>query len=262
VSVACYLEPTKPKADRWMQVFARGCNGRVIDNGILDVRADDHAVMGNWPVASRLIADFARSGAAFWYLDSAYIRGPGGNASLRVERNRFWPELSEGTHTLERALSIGVQIQPWRHAGRSILVAQHGPKFGLPWSIDIGAWHATIVDRIRAVTDRPIVVRPKPYSPEAIRLAPPLEEQLADAWCVVTHSSTIGVMAALAGVPVFCEPTCAAAPVACTDFSKIEAPLRPEREGWLAELAWRQWSKAEMRSGEAWAHIKQEDPSC
>lgn len=254
--VACYLEPTKHHAGGWMRAFAEGCEGKVIKTGRRDLLATDHAVMGNWPVAQALIAELGQHGV--WYLDSAYIQGAV-TKMLRIERNRFWPDQSRNhLHTMDRALSMGVEIKPWRQGGRHVLIALHGPKFGRPWSIDIAAWHATIEARVRAVTDRPIVIREKPYSPEAMARAVPLDEQLADAWCLVTHSSTIGVLAALAGVPVFCEPTCAAATVGCTDLSRIETPVRPEREGWIAALAWRQWSRAEMTAGEAWAHVKDE----
>ena len=103
------------------------------------------------------------------------------------------------------------------------------------------------------MTDRPIVFRPK-----FAVMPKPLSADLKDAWCVVTHSSTAAVTAALQGVPVFCEPTCAAASVGCTDLSQIETPRRPDREEWLAELAWRQWSEAEMKGGLAWDHVKRE----
>jgi hypothetical protein len=174
---------------------------------------------------------------------------------LRVERGRFWPVLTYGTHTLERALSLGVEIKPWQRDGRHILVCLQGFKFGRPWGIDIKRWNWSGVKRIKGCTDRPIVVRPKPlYRKSSV----PLETDMEGAWCVVTHSSTAAVKAVLAGVPVFCEPTCAAAVVGCTDLSQIENPVRPDREAWVAELAWRQFSRSEMQSGMAWAHIKDE----
>lgn len=251
MTIACYLEPTKPKADHWMQAFATGCGGRVVLDGKRADWATDHVVMGNWPVAGQLIAECKRDQTPFWYLDSGYIQG-NGRRDLRVERGRFWPALEMGAHTMDRALSMGVQIEPWRYHGSHVLICLHGYKFGRPWSIDIEAWNASIKRLVRAVTDRPIVVRPKRLNPSE---RVPLAEHLEDAWCVVTHSSTIAVAAVLSGVPVFCEPTCPAAPVGRTDLD-IENPTRPEREGWIAALAWRQWSRNEMRSGEAWTHVR------
>lgn len=252
--IACYLEPAKPRSSAWMQAFAEGCDGTLVENGQRDRFAADHAVMGHWPVAERIIAELSSEQVEFWHLDSAYIQATP-IRMLRIERNRFWPDLADG-RSMDRARRMGVQLKPWRHGGRHVLLALHGMKFGRPWGIDIAAWHATIEARIRAVTDRPIIVRCKPISPAAKAAAPSIESQLVDAWCLVTHSSTIAVQAALAGVPVFCEPTCAAAPVGCVDFARIEAPVRPEREAWIAALAWRQWSADEMRSGRAWAHVR------
>lgn len=250
MTVACYLD--RPKADKWMLAFAAGCGGKVVVGGYRHWGVSDHCVMGNWPVATALIEEFKREGTSFWYMDSAYLQGAT-QRHLRIERNRFWPELMPGSHTMERAEGMGIRLHPWRYDGKHVLICLHGYKFGRPWSIDIAEWHRTIEARVRAVTDRPIVVRPK-----LVVQPVPLKADLKDAWCIVTHSSTAAVTAALAGVPVFCEPTCAAAPVGSTDFSQIETPLRSGREAWVAELAWRQWSQAEMASGQAWAHIRNE----
>lgn len=256
MTIACYLEPTKLKAAKWMEAFAWGCHGHIVKNGKCDPDADDHVIMGNWPVATKLIAEFKPAGTPFWFLDSAYIRGKPRPSYLRVERGRFWPEFGE-PRSMDRAHELGVEIQPWRYDGSYVLVCLSSLRFGTPWSIDIAQWNETIVERIGAVTDRPIVVRPKPTNPAQVLTAPHLTTQLGEAWCVVTHSSTIGVMAALAGTPVFCEPTCAAATVGCTDLSQIETPLRPDREEWIAKLAWRQWSMSEMMSGEAWDYLRE-----
>jgi hypothetical protein len=249
--VACYVDPSRQKADGWMRDFAKGCDGRLIIGAHRDPEATDHVVCGNWPVATALIEEFKRDGAKFWYLDSSYLQGAR-QSYLRVERGRFWPEITPGAHTIERASKMGIQLVPWRKGGSHVLICLHGEKFGKPWGIDIVQWNAGIVGRVRAMTDRPIIVRPK-----LMEYPVPLAAQLRHAWCVVTHSSTAAVQAVLAGVPVFCEPTCAAASVGCTDLSLIETPVRPDREPWLAELAWQQWSHIEMRSGWAWAYLKE-----
>lgn len=254
--MAVYAEPSKSKADEWAEAFAQGCDGRVIRNGALYRPASDHAVMGNWPVTIRLISIFAKHEIGYWYLDTGYIQGTG-RRDLRIERNGFWPSPSATSHTIDRALSMGVEIKPWRQDGRHVLICLHSEKFGRPWGIDPVLWNQTIEGRVRGMTDRPIIVRRKPVNPAQISAAAPLDEQMKNAWCVVCHSSTIGVRAALAGVPVFCEPTCAAAPVGRTDLS-VDYPVYPDREQWIADLAWRQWSKAEMASGEVWAYLSHE----
>jgi hypothetical protein len=251
MTIACYLDPERRKADIWMRNFAQGCGGRLIMGPHRDPEATDHVVIGNWPTATALIEELKRDGAPFWYMDSQYLR-PTKRPYLRVERCRFWPEITLGAHTSERASNMGIKLAPWQKYGRHVLICLHGRKFGRPWGIDIAAWQESIVKRVQAVTDRPIIVRPK-----LMKNPTPLAKQMRNAWCMVTHSSTAAVEAVLAGVPVFCEPTCAAAPVGCTDFTQIENPVRPEREPWLAELAWRQWSHSEMRSGHLWRYLTQ-----
>ena len=120
---------------------------------------------------------------------------------------------------------------------------------GSDFCVDMLGWNKAIRRRVEAETDRPVRVREK-----KARETRPLEADLEDAWCLVTHSSTAAVEAVIAGVPVFCEPTCAAAPVGRTDLD-IENPVRPEREAWLAALAWRQFSRDEVSSGMAWTHV-------
>lgn len=252
MTVACYLDVERRKADGWIKAFASGCGGRLVYDGEHDAEASEHVVMGNWPTATALIPGFKRDGAPFWYLDSAYLQGAS-ERHLRVEPGRFWPELSIGDHGSKRFEAMNVAVQPWQRDGRHVLICLHGFKFGRPWSIDIAKWHAAIVNRIRKATDRPVVVRPKLMNNPV-----PLAAQLKGAWCVVTHSSTAAVEAVLAGIPAFCEPTCAAAPVGCTDFSRIDTPVYPDREPWLAELAWRQWTRSEMASGKAWACLRGE----
>jgi hypothetical protein len=79
----------------------------------------------------------------------------------------------------------------------------------------------------------------------------PLADDLENCWCVVTHSSTSAVEAAVAGIPVICTPWCPAWSIATDALERIEAPPMPERRDWLATLAWSQWTMEELASG-AW----------
>jgi hypothetical protein len=36
---------------------------------------------------------------------------------------------------------------------------------------------------------------------------------------------------------------------------KIESPEMPDRDQWLSDLAYCQWTPAEMRSGVVWKHL-------
>lgn len=68
--------------------------------------------------------------------------------------------------------------------------------------------------------------------------------------------SNIAVDAVIAGIPVFCTGPCAGLTMGLSDLSKIESPVRPEREQWLYTLAANQWTFEEMKRGELWNVIQ------
>jgi hypothetical protein len=58
---------------------------------------------------------------------------------------------------------------------------------------------------------------------------------------------------------VFVAPTSAAAPIGQTDFGLIETPRYPKRDGWLAHLAYSQFTLEEFRNGQAWKIMQQHE---
>ena len=44
--------------------------------------------------------------------------------------------------------------------------------------------------------------------------------------------------------------------VSNTDLSLIENPLMPERQQWIEKIAMCHWNFEELKSGEAWQHIR------
>lgn len=89
----------------------------------------------------------------------------------------------------------------------------------------------------------------------------PISEALGNAWAWVTHHSNSAVDALLAGVPAHCEMGAAAA--LSIPLDQIAEPVLPAgRDQFLADVAWLQWSLDEMRSGAAWAHLKDRGLVC
>lgn len=246
MTVACYLDQ-RPQVDELMRCFAQGCGGHLWYSRAPLSWFDDHAVVAKG-VAAHLVPAFQKAALPFWYIDSAYIQIQG-RRECRIERSTYWPPADMGDYSMDRAHEMGVRLQPWRTTGSHVLVCLPGPMAGSDFGVNMREWCADIRWRVASATDRKVVYREK-----KARETRPLEADLEDAWCLVTHSSTAAVTAAIAGVPVFVEPTNAAAPVGRVDLD-LENPARPEREAWLAALAWRQWSREEVSSGMAWAHV-------
>jgi hypothetical protein len=113
-------------------------------------------------------------------------------------------------------------------------------------------WTENTIKEIKKYTDRPIKVRNKPRNvttsgPRAATVA--FEDDCANAYAVVTLASIAGIEAALLGTPVFCHASSACAPIAATDISLIETPLRPDRSKWLNTLSYFQYTEAEIKQG-------------
>lgn len=185
----------------------------------------------------------------FYYIDHAYFNRGHGN-SYRITRNGYEAGPVRKC-TADRFKKLDVSIEPWRRSGRSIIVCPPTDFFAAAHGCE--NWLEETLTQLRLETDRPIVVRAKPQAGEK---SVPLREALRDAHALVTHSSNVAIEAACLGTPVFVSPTSAAAPIGWTDIGKIETPRYPTRDGWLAHLAWSQFTFEEFANGEAWRNIQ------
>jgi len=87
-----------------------------------------------------------------------------------------------------------------------------------------------------------------------------LEKDLENCWCVVTFNSNVGVDATLAGIPVITHDKGSMVyNITSHDISTINNPYIPNdelRQQWAYDTAYAEWSPDELKSGEAWQHIK------
>lgn len=174
-------------------------------------------------------------------------------------------------HPADRVARFGLHPVVEFKGGRHILLAGMGDKGALAEGFQPEAWERAVINEIRKVSDRPIRYRPKPSWKEArpiegTEYSPPhareVEHDLRDCWAVVTHHSNVALEAMLAGIPAFCwsgvmKNYCR------QDLSGIELVgafpyARYDVDQLLADIAYTQWSVAEMRQGLAWNHLKQE----
>jgi hypothetical protein len=165
-----------------------------------------------------------------------------------------------------RARAMGLVLDPWRSAGEHILIAMQRPD-SEQWTGQPACevWLHETVQRLASLSDRPIMVRPHPrfrldYNSPRIEISMPqrvagtyddfdFDLCLRNAWCVVNWNSSPGVVASLKGVPAFVDHTSLAAPVADQDLSRIESPSMPDRQQWLNDLAWTEWTQEEIALG-------------
>ncbi len=141
--------------------------------------------------------------------------------------------------------------------GHIVLVGM-GPKSRI-WQ---PGYEAAELARIRAAyPHREIVFRPKPGKEpppgiDAPHVADgPIERVLRGASLVVCKHSNVAIDACIAGIPVVCDGGAAAA-LYGNDLSAPRQPSPAARLRFLQQLAWWQWSRQQISSGEFWPWLE------
>jgi hypothetical protein len=165
----------------------------------------------------------------------------------------------------DRWHQLNVELQPWRRSGETIVLCGQVPWDASVQDSDHVGWCRSTAVELASLTQRPIVFRPHPLQPNAIDMsdrpvrfsnAASLQEDLQNAWAVVTYSSNAGVEATLAGIPAFAADRGAMGyEILNRDLTTIEQPAMPDRAAWLSNLAYTQWTADELADGLAIEHL-------
>lgn len=226
-----------------------------------------------------ILDGYSEQGLPAVYIDLGYFgRHEGGRREgfhkLALNARHPTAYFQKRKHDSSRFKHFNVPIQQWRgpKKGGYVLLAGMSAKAAAAEGFAPEEWERGIVNEIRRYTDRKIMYRPKPNWPGAqdipeTSMLPGTKNEgdvyhfLDNCHAVVTHHSNVAIEGLLHGVPVFCWDGVATAPgKAMKDISQIENPLTPiGREQWVWDIAWTQWSVPEMRSGDAWQHLKDEE---
>lgn len=250
----CYILPQRDRKTRTlMMAFAEGCGGRVIEDP-KDFRDDAPAVVWGqiWESAD-IMRLCTRIGLDFYQIDNGYFHAARGKIGpeyfYRITKNGLCQNWIWHGVKPDRWHAQKIELKPWRATGKVILLAIPGRNFGTYMGLDMDRWAHVTYAKLINFTKRRVVVREK-------QLWPPLTEALKATCVLVTHASNAAVEAIVEGVPVICDPMCAAAPVARTRLEDLERPYFCDREPWARSLAMAQFSLPEMRDGTAWKIIK------
>ena len=169
-----------------------------------------------------------------------------------------------------------ITLKPWRVYGNHILVLAQRTKSwnmlgtnGLDWTLDI-------IRRIKAITNRPIIVRLHPGDKKnnptnqaiiyqqfghtvTVSGNEDIRTDLINAWCSVGYNSTPNCVSAIEGVPVYVDDPINswATDVAFTNLAQIDYAPTPDRTEWIHTLANIHWSNDEIANGTYWNHFKE-----
>jgi hypothetical protein len=184
-----------------------------------------------------------------------------------INRDAYWGDNVDSDST--RAQSLGLNLKPWRNDGKSILICGQHDK-SLQWQSmpRMSQWVMDTIEEVQKHTDRPIIFRPHPrcrldaieHQYRNVRRQEPrfingtyddFDMGFHNIWATVSYSSNPGIHSILEGVPAFVSPHSLAYDAANDiDFlHDIESPLRPDRQQWLNDYAWTEFTIAEIAAG-------------
>lgn len=172
-------------------------------------------------------------------------------------------------HPHDRVAVHGLKFKPWREPTPRghILVAGMSGKAAAADGILPERWERGVIHRLRNLTKRQIVYRPKPnwigarpIPGSTFGINQTLEDALEGCHAVVSHHSNVAIEALVAGIPCFLVDGAGRPMSGCAKtLDDIETPPMPEtRQQWAADLAYTQWSLQEMQTGKAWLGLRKE----
>lgn len=274
--VACHRDPNSRRSTHIADCMAAGVRAAGYKASIVDGFdrvAGEIAIAYGW-ARPDLFERYRAQGGHYAYVDLGWWdRKPApslldGYHKVVVDGREPGPYF-RGNYATDRFARLGLTAAPWRASGSHVLLAGLSAKNAATRGLAPREWELNTIEILRRVTQRPLVYRPKPSwagaspIPGTIYSPPeqPLKAVLKDAHVIVTLASNVAVDALLAGIPVN------AAEGVASEFStplvEIEAPRRPDgREQLLADIAYQQWSTAEMRSGACFRHLMERTPIC
>jgi hypothetical protein len=248
------------------------------------MRGDDVACFFGVKGRSRQIFDdHRRMGKATLYFDKGLTREKGDEADVghtkfsRIYVNDVHPASYMMSHKRGDKRWSKIKRYTYKHRpypGGHVLICSSSQKYHDFHGLGNKEEYAQgLISQITKLTKRHLIYRPKPSSheevPEIVRVggasfssrASNIDAALKGCHVVVTHGATAAMDAIMAGVPAICLGKCVTTPVAGDMLAQVEAPEFPGddlRQKWLNAMAYCQWTREELQSGEAWEDLKAE----
>jgi hypothetical protein len=183
-----------------------------------------------------------------------------------INRDAYWGDIDNDD---SRVSLLGLEVKPWRTTGEYILICGQHDK-SLQWNNmpKMSVWVMNTITEIQKHTDRPIIFRPHPrctlpsieHEFKNVRRQTPKQTpgsyddfdiDYSNVYATVSYSSNPGIHSVLEGVPAFVSPSSLAYDVGndIDFFHDIEVPLTPDRQQWLNDYAWTEFTVEEISQG-------------
>jgi len=198
----------------------------------------------------KLILQYQENGETWYFADMPYF---GRYKYWRIIKNKLHANTNNINWPDNRWLSHNITLHDWNDKGDHILICPSSPTMTkFYYGYDDKEWIKKTIDTLKKHTDRPIRVRHKPRGngtsgPAAALI--PFEEDIKGAHAIVTSVSIAAIEAAIMGIPVFCNPLSGAGLIGLSNITKIETPFYPNRQKWLNNLCYSQFTPEEIQKG-------------
>ena len=254
--------------DKIIRILAEGL-GLETHTALSGPKPGLNIIFGMLRGADVLLKECFKKQMDFLFIDHAYfnqghkLRRPAYRMTLNsMQQTRFrkYPD--------DRFLETGIRLKPWRTGGEYILVCP--PSESVMNIYGCWDWLTETLDELRKFTCSPVRIRHKPsgiridlskgfavpYQNEDVNQTPTgLDEDLSGARAVVCHTSSVGIRAAIEGVPVICSKYSAAINLGTDRMDLIENLPRPDRMPHLHNLAYSQFYLDEIATGYFWPFL-------
>ena len=172
-----------------------------------------------------------------------------------------------------RAIKLGLFCKPWIQGGDFILICgQHDKSLQWQGMPPMSKWVMNTIDQLQIHYDYPIVFRPHPRCklPDIERQYKNVYRQdpkpIADTYddfdmnfnnvkYTVSWSSNPGIHSIIGGVPAHVGPHSLAFDVACPHLLMVDNPHMPNRQQWLNDYAWTEYTIEEIANGLPWTKL-------
>ena len=263
------IHTTKPRTQRYIDAFISGSGrGKIYQfRDLKELPREELTMYGILAGSGEVYRWCEKENRDFYFMDHGYFTNAHNHPHwLRITKNKHCQNTLQERPTDRYEKHFKQDIKPW-NKGKKILVLP--PTNAIANFFDATDWLDNTIKTLKENTDREIDVREKPYNPTieidhvgaTVKVDRPTEHKGNISWrdyhAMVTYNSNTLVASLANGVPVFCDPMCAAAPISETDFSKIETPKYGDRIALFSSLAYNNWTLQEMADGTAWRMLNE-----
>jgi len=184
----------------------------------------------------------------------------------RIAINGFHAKFGREECSSDRFKRFDIELKSFNQSGDYILLCGQSAKAAWVYGLDPEEWELQIIEQIKENTDKPIWYVPKPSwdgkrpIPGTVYCDGPVEQYIDNCWAVVTHHSNSGVHALAAGKPVFTQEGVCKSLIGELDLTSIDDPFIPselERDNFLFNVAYWQWSIDEIKNGSMFRSLRE-----